>query len=91
MTKNQDFQKNIEHLHNEINRIEPSNDKERKVVDRLRNDLRELVEISSQNPGTRDESVIDRLYDSIERFEVDYPELTTALKKVLDVLSASGI
>jgi hypothetical protein len=91
MTKNQDFRKNIEHLHNEINRIEPSNDKERKVVDRLRNDLRELVEISSQNPGTRDESVIDRLYDSIERFEVDYPELTTALKKVLDVLSASGI
>jgi len=91
MTKNQDFHKDIEHLHNEINRIEPSNDKERKVVDRLKNDLRELVEISNQNPETRDESVIDRLYDSIERFEVDYPELTTALKKVLDVLSASGI
>jgi len=91
MTKNQDFHKDIEHIHNEINRIEPSNDKERKVIDRLRNDLRELVEISSQNPETLDESVIDRLYDSIERFEVDYPELTTALKKVLDILSASGI
>ena len=91
MTKNHNFHKDIEHLHNEINRIDPSNDKERKVLERLRNDLTALVEISSQNPETRDESVIDRLYDSVERFEVDYPELTTALKKFLDVLSASGI
>lgn len=91
MTKNQKLQNEIERLQREIERIDPSNDKERQVIERLRFDLEELVEISKQDPETRDESVIDRLYESVEKFEVKYPDLTKVLKQVLDILSASGI
>jgi len=91
MTKNENFQRDIDHLHREIEKIRPSDDKEKAIIERLRYDLEELIEISNQNPERRDESVIDRLNDSVEKFEVDYPELTRALKQVLDVLSASGI
>ena len=65
--------------------------KKKKVIERLRYDIDELIEMSKRDPETRDESVIGRLYDSVEKFEVHNPELTRALKQVLDFLSGSGI
>ena len=91
MNRDQEFHRDIDRLHREIEKLHPSDDEEKKVIERLRYDLDELIEIADQNPETRDESVIDRLYDSVERFEVKNPELTKALKQVLDLLSAAGI
>lgn len=91
MSRNENFQRDIDRLHREIEKLRPSDDEEKKVIDRLRVDIDELIEMSKQDPETRDESVIDRLYDSVEKFEVNNPELTRALKQVLDFLSGSGI
>ena len=91
MNTNEKFQKDIDHLHREIEKLRPSDEEEKKVIERLRYDIDELIEMSKRDPETRDESVIGRLYDSVEKFEVHNPELTRALKQVLDFLSGSGI
>jgi hypothetical protein len=91
MNRNEKFHRDIDHLHREIEKLHPSDDEEKKVIERLRYDIDELIEMSKQDPETRDESVIDRLHDSVEKFEVNNPELTRALKQVLDFLSGSGI
>ena len=91
MTRNEKFHRDMEHLHREIEKIRPSDEREEKVIEKLRYDIDELIELSKENPENRDKSVIDRLYDSVAKFEVDYPEFTKALKQVLDLLSASGI
>jgi len=91
MNRNEKFHRDIDHLHREIEKLHPSDDEEKKVIERLRYDIDELIEMSKQDMETRDESVIDRLYDSVEKFEVKNPELTKALKQVLDFLSGSGI
>lgn len=91
MTRNEKFHRDMERLHREIDKIRPSDEREEKVIEKLRYDLDELLELSKQNPESRDESVIDRMNESVARLEVKYPELTRALKQVLDLLSATGI
>ena len=38
-----------------------------------------------------DDDIADRVRDAIDRFEVDHPQATAILARVLDVLSGAGI
>jgi hypothetical protein len=78
----------LEQLRQELAKAQAMDDKGRELLRALRADIETLLERSEA--GTED-SLLERLQDSIDHFEVTHPGLTTALSNLLRTLSNAGI
>jgi len=87
----QDLHSLLEQLHAEIERNEPLDEEERELLIHLSGDIRELLARSEGKETQVDQSMIERLEESIDRYEVAYPDLTMLLGKLLAILSNAGI
>ena len=87
----QDLHSLLEQLHAEIERNEPLDEEERELLKHLSGDIRELLARSEGKETQVDQSMIERLEESIDRYEVAYPDLTMLLGKLLAILSNAGI
>ncbi len=87
----QDLRSLLERLHAEIERNEPLDDQERALLQHLSADIRDLLDRSEFGAAQADQSMIDRLEESIEHYEVTHPDLTMLLGKLLAILSNAGI
>ena len=86
---NQEIDKLLEQLNNEIEGIQPDDAKGQELLRELSADIRELLErAESKQPAT---SMMDRIETSIDHFEVTHPELTAALSSLFSILSNAGI
>ena len=86
---NQEIDKLLEKLKNEIEGIQPDDEKGQALLSELSADIRELLErAESKQPAP---SMMKRLEDSIDHFEVTHPELTAALSSLFTILSNAGI
>ena len=81
----------LERLHAEIERNEPLDEKERELLQHLGADISALLDQSEGESAQADQSMIERLEESIEHYEVTYPDLTMLLGKLLAILSNAGI
>jgi len=89
--EDQDLRSLLERLHTEIERNEPLDEKERELLQHLGADIRELL-ARSEGEGTQAEpSMIKRLEESIDHFEITHPDLTMLLDRLLAILSNAGI
>lgn len=79
----------LEQLHDELGKTEALDDKGRELLRSLDGDIRKLLE-RSEGVQT-DESMLGRLQDAIDHFEITHPDLTTALSHMLTILSNAGI
>jgi len=79
----------LEQLHTELDATEAVDDKGRELLRALNADIQELLE-RSENPGA-DDSVLERLQESVEHFEVTHPALTSILSHLMTALSNAGI
>jgi len=79
----------LEQLHNELEKPEAMDEKGRELLRSLDADIHKLLERSEEMDA--DESVLQRLQDSIDHFEVTHPELTSALSHMMTILSNAGI
>ncbi|CAG1014440.1 hypothetical protein ANAEL_04980 [Anaerolineales bacterium] len=86
---NQEIDQLLEKLKNEIEGIQPDDEKGQALLRELLADIRELLERaeSKQAPA----SMLGRLQASIDHFEVTHPELTAALSSLSAILSNAGI
>ncbi len=87
----QDLRSLLEQLHTEIERNEPLDEKERELLQHLELDIHELLAQSEGERIQAEPTIIKRLEESIDYFEITYPDLTMLLNKLLSILSGAGI
>ena len=79
----------LEQLRGELSRIEALDETGRELLRALDADIQQLLERSGE--GESDESLLQRLQDGIDHFEVTHPNLTAALTQMLNTLNNAGI
>ena len=81
----------LEKLHDELGKIEDLDEKGRELLRDLNEDIREILDRAEGEKVRSDESMLRRLQDAIDHFEVTYPALTNALSEMMTILSNAGI
>ena len=79
----------LEQLHSELASTEVLDDKGREMLRDLNADIQKLLERSEG--GDSDDSLLERVQESIDHFEVTHPTLTSALSHIMTALSNAGI
>lgn len=79
----------LEQLHDELGKTEAIDDKGRELLRSLDEDIRKFLERSED--AQTDESMLERLQDAIDHFEITHPNLTSALSHMMTILSNAGI
>ena len=79
----------LEQLRAELSKIDAVDETGRELLRALDADIQRLLERSEE--GESDESLLQRLQDGIDHFEVTHPNLTAALSQMLNTLNNAGI
>jgi hypothetical protein len=87
----ENLRKLLEQLHDELERVESMDEKGDELLRHLNADIENLLKRSGKGKGPPDESVLERLEDAIDHFEVTHPTLTTLLSEMMTILSNAGI
>lgn len=87
----ENLRKLLEQLHDELERAESMDEKGDELLRHLNADIKNLLKRSGKGKGPPDESVLERLEDAIDHFEVTHPTLTTMLSEIMTILSNAGI
>jgi hypothetical protein len=77
----------LEQLHDELARTESVDEKGREMLRHLNADIQTFLDPAQENPAT----LLGRLQDAIDHFEVEHPAITAALSQMLNTLSNAGI
>jgi hypothetical protein len=80
----------LQDLHTELGRTEVLNEDEKALLRHVNEDVERLLVRAGDSPQ-HEESLGERLQESIGLFETTHPSLTLAMQRVLDGLSQSGI
>jgi hemerythrin-like domain-containing protein len=81
----------LHQLNNEIKNTQVEDEKGRELLRDLENDIHALLERSEGNPVDLHPSIVQRLENALDHFEVTHPDLTMMISKVLSALSTAGI
>jgi len=76
----------LEKVHAELQSVDQVGEEERKMLLDLEQDIQDLLSRSGKSP-----SILERMQRAVERFEVEYPTLTTLLSEISTILSNAGI
>jgi phytoene/squalene synthetase len=87
----ENLRKLLEQLHDELERAESVDDKGDELLRHLNEDISNLLKRSEKGKAHSDESLLERLEDAIDHFEVSHPTLTTMLSEMMTILSNAGI
>lgn len=78
----------LQQLQGELDQITPQDQKGRDLLESITTDINSLL----QDPNIqRDESVLQRMQDTIDHFNIEHPKLTMALSEIMSILSNAGI
>jgi hypothetical protein len=88
---NQELRKLLDELHDEVNKTQTVDKKGRELLRDLDGDIRALLERSRENPVKVNPSIVQQLEGALDHFEMDHPELTMLISKLLESLSNAGI
>ena len=79
----------LEELHITLDATEAVDEKGRELLRALNGDIQELLERSE--PGDSDDSLLERMRETISHFENTHPAFTSTLSRLLTALSTAGI
>jgi len=78
----------LEELHAELRRTEAVDERSRELLRAVDGDIQEALE---RTGAQQSETFVERLRETVDRFEGTHPALTDAVTRVLDSLVAMGI
>ena len=78
----------LEQLQEELDQIDPKDVKGRELLENITADISSLLKESSI---PAEDSVLQRLQDTIDHFNIEHPKLTMALSEIMSILSNAGI
>jgi len=87
----ENLRKLLEQLHDELERTESVDEKGDELLSHLDADINNLLKRAGRGKTPADESVLERMQDAIDHFEVTHPTLTTMLSDMMRILSNAGI
>jgi septal ring factor EnvC (AmiA/AmiB activator) len=79
----------LEQLHHELDCTQAVDEEGREMLRTLNADIQELLKRSKG--GQTNDSVLERLQDTIDHFEATHPALTSTLSNIVSVLNNAGI
>ena len=89
---NQNLRELLERLHNELENTESIDESGNEMLHHLAEDIRKRLERSgTKRPKDADDSILERLQDTIDHFEETHPSLTLTLSEMMTILSNAGI
>jgi len=77
----------LQQLHDELERTESVDEDGREMLRHLSDDIQKFIDPAEDD----DETLLARIQDAIDHFEVEHPTITAALSQVLNTLSNAGI
>ena len=78
----------LEQLRGELEQVSPQDQKGRDLLENITADINSFL----QDPNVEtDESVLQRLQDTIDHFNIEHPTLTMAFSEIMSILSNAGI
>lgn len=83
---NQELDQLLEKLKNEIEGIQPDDEKGQALLRELSADIRDLLERAEAK-----QSMLQRIQAYIDHFEITHPDLTAMLSNLSAILSNAGI
>jgi predicted AAA+ superfamily ATPase len=86
---NQKIDELLEQMHQEIKKTESVDEKGEELLHDLSEDIRNLLERTEELRLA--DSILQRIEQTIEHFEVTHPDLTAALSNLSAILSNAGI
>ncbi len=78
----------LEQLQGELAQVSPQDKKGHDLLESITEDINSLLQESNIKT---DESVLQRLQDTIDHFNIEHPKLTMALSEMMSILSNAGI
>ena len=89
---NQNLRELLERLHNELDQTESLDENGNEMLRHLEADIRRRLERSGAKKATgADDTILERLQDTIDHFEATHPSLTLTLSEMMTILSNAGI
>ena len=90
MTDQNNLRELLEKLHNELERVDTTDEQGREMLRHLDEDIRTLINRSGSKIDT-DEPMLERLQEAVDHFEKSYPSLTMMLSQMMRILSNAGV
>lgn len=87
----ENLRKLLEQLHDELERTESVDEKGDELLRHLNADIDNLLKRSGKGKRPANESMLERLQETIDYFEVTHPTLTTMLSEMMTILSNAGV
>jgi hypothetical protein len=88
---NNELRKLLHQIQDEIKKTRTVDEKNSQLLHDLDADTRALLENLGEEPPQVHPSIVLRLETGLSHFEVDHPNLTLLISKLLDTLSNTGI
>ncbi|HMX20107.1 MAG TPA: DUF4404 family protein [Anaerolineales bacterium] len=85
MMENKELEKLLEKLHAELEKVDHMDEDGMKLLRGIEKDINELLHQTDRD------TLIGRLREAIEKFEVSHPTLTTMLSEISSILNIAGI
>jgi len=79
----------LEQLHRELENTEALDEKGRELLGALNVDIQNLLKRSGNESS--DDSLLERLQDTMDHFEATHPALTSTLSNIMNILINAGI
>ncbi len=86
-----DSRKLLQQLHDEINNLQAVDENNSDLLRDIDGDIRLLLERSGENLVPVHPTIIGRMEQAVDHFEVTHPELTALISKLLASLSNAGV
>lgn len=80
----------VDHLEVELGGVDSLDDETRALLETVGADIQSMLAKSNPPPAAH-ESLLERLSESVEVFEVAHPRLAAAVRQLMDGLSQLGI
>jgi uncharacterized protein DUF4404 len=91
MDRNLQLREQLERLDAELKSIESVDDASREVLQRVQEDVQNLLLRSGTMAPPQEVSITARLRQGIQHFEVTHPNLVAMMEQVVNTLSEMGI
>lgn len=83
--ENKELEKLLEKLHAELEKVDQMDEDGMKLLRGIEKDINELLHQTDRD------TLVGRLREAIEKFEVSHPTLTTMLSEISSILNIAGI
>ena len=89
--ENQELHDKLKHLHSELQKVQPVDDKDKEWFKQFDEDSQNLLNADKNTQPPPSKRLGETLRNGIDRFEASHPDLTMIMGELAEMLSNMGI